>query len=63
MQSEFCLQTFDCAHGGQEPPQSTSVSFPLVTPSLQAGAAQIPVTQTAEAQSPPEAQRFPVGHF
>lgn len=47
-QSPAILQSFELAHGGQEPPQSTSVSLPFLIPSLQLGAtaASVPTSAT-----------------
>jgi hypothetical protein len=44
---------------GQDPPQSTSVSVPLRTPSVQLGAWQVDPMQEPESQSLPEAQCSP----
>jgi len=46
-------------HAGQLPPQSTSVSVPFCTPSLQSGAAQVPPEQTRLVQSIPTLQPEP----
>jgi len=62
-QSAGTVHMSPAAHPGQEPPQSTSVSLPLRTPSEQLGTAQrdpvqTPLTQSARvAQTRPSAQR------
>jgi hypothetical protein len=50
-QSEFAEQERPLAQSLQEPPQSTSVSFPLRIPSVQLGARQVPLRQLPLAQS------------
>jgi hypothetical protein len=47
--------------GVQAPPQSTSVSLPLRTVSLHAGAEQIASLHTPEPQSPPKPHPAPSG--
>src|SRR5690554_632885 len=47
---------------GQLPPQSTSVSLPLCTPSLQLGAWQMPFVHTLLWQSMAPKQPAPSGH-
>src|SRR5204863_357497 len=49
--------------GAQEPPQSTSVSVPFFTMSLQEGAGQTPPEQTPLWQSPATPQALPLPHF
>jgi len=48
--------------GGQVPPQSTSVSVPLLTPSLQPEPAHVPELQIPLSQSGPMAQSWPGVH-
>jgi hypothetical protein len=45
LQSPCAAQTRMSPHGGQLPPQSTSVSLPFFTPSMQLGAAQVAPAQ------------------
>ncbi len=49
VQSPGTLQAALGAHFMQEPPQSLSVSFPSIIPSVHEGATQLPVTQTKSA--------------
>jgi hypothetical protein len=61
MQSVWTLQCFPLGHFGQLPPQSTSVSSPFLTPSLQVGAGgvQTPCTQVSpEAHTVPQAPQW-----
>jgi hypothetical protein len=60
-QSPFAAQVFPAAHGGQRPPQSTSVSEPFVTRSVQLEGWQVEAEQTPLWQSPPPVQAFPSG--
>ena len=48
--------------GSYAPPQSTSVSLPFFTPSLQVGAWQMPPVHTPLVQSPATAQPLPSAH-
>jgi hypothetical protein len=48
---QSAADTHTLAQAGQAPPQSTPVSAPLRTPSLQAGAWQTPALHTLDAQS------------
>jgi hypothetical protein len=43
--AEVAQPAFD-GHGVQPPPQSTSVSIPLCTPSVQLGVRQVPLMHT-----------------
>ena len=52
-QSAPTEQSWPSAQGAQEPPQSTSLSSPFATVSLQLAAAQVPVSQTPLSQSEP----------
>jgi hypothetical protein len=62
-QSGPLLQTLPDAHLAQVEPQSTSVSVPFFTPSLQLGTAHLPALHTPLWQSAaPEHCRF-VAHF
>jgi hypothetical protein len=47
----------------QDPPQSTSVSSPFLTPSLQTGTEQAPPSQTPLTQSVFDLQVLPFGHL
>jgi hypothetical protein len=49
-------------HAGQGPPQSTSVSAPFATPSVQLGATQTRL-QTPLAQSPANRHALSTSHF
>jgi hypothetical protein len=65
-QSAAPPHTLPSAHlfaGAQEPPQSTSVSVPFFTVSLQAGTWQMPPVQTPLAQSPAPPQTLPSAHL
>ena len=63
LQSAALAQFLVLGHPGQvPPPQSMSVSSPFFTPSVQAGAAQIPLWQTPLSQSPALAQLLPFAH-
>jgi hypothetical protein len=62
-QSAAAEQLWPLAHAPHvDPPQSTAVSLPFRTPSLQVGARQMPPTHTALWQSAPEPQPSPAGH-
>ncbi|MFN7134483.1 MAG: hypothetical protein ACK4N5_20550, partial [Myxococcales bacterium] len=64
VQSAFTAQVPPVAHLLlHDPPQSTSVSLPLRTPSLQVGAWHTPPEQTPETQSFAVEQPAPVPHF
>jgi hypothetical protein len=64
-QSSAPAQIRPSAHGEQLPPQSTSVSLPLSTPSAHVGRSQkpVPTLHTAVVQSPPKLQFLPGAHF
>jgi hypothetical protein len=47
------LQDCPSLQSGQLPPQSTSVSLPFITPSVQLGGAHWPFMHCAVTQSPP----------
>src|ERR671919_695406 len=62
-QSLAAEQVWPLAHAPHvDPPQSTAVSAPLSTPSLQEGAWQAPPMHTPLWQSAPEPQPSPAGH-
>src|SRR5262245_5901992 len=54
-QSAFITQSFPSAHGGQDPPQSTSVSVPflIMSPHCAAAHLYVAMSQTLLAQSAP----------
>jgi hypothetical protein len=57
------LQLLPLAHGEQLPPQSTSLSLPSFTPSVQLAALQTLAEQSALAQSLIAAHALPTAHF
>jgi hypothetical protein len=59
------MQAFMRPQGGQFPPQSTSVSAPDFTPSVQdgGGAAHVPCSQMPLVQSGATRHPVPTGHF
>ena len=61
-QSLATLQARPSAHAGQEPPQSTLVSFPFATPSRQVGAWHEPSAHTPLLQSSAVAQGDDASH-
>jgi hypothetical protein len=62
-QSEVALHSFDSPQAAHvPPPQSTSVSFPFFTPSLQVAAWHCPATQTPVKQSRSAPQTSGAGH-
>ena len=63
MQSVATAQLRLLAHGLQVPPQSTSVSLPFFTPSVQPGVWQIPDLQNVLAQSPSPEHFLPTAHL
>src|SRR5438876_1032035 len=64
MQSPFLTQFILAMHDAHRPPpQSTSVSLPFLSPSVQPGATQLIPTQTDEAQSPAMRHPLPTSHL
>src|SRR5690606_9627927 len=61
-QSSEDEQSWSASQGEQAPPQSTSASSPLRTPSVQLPVTQRPLTHTPLSQSAPVAQCLPLGH-
>src|SRR5205823_1848898 len=57
------MHAFPTAQPGQPPPQSTSVSAPFFTLSMQPGATHIPLVHTPLAQSIPVLQPLPPSHL
>jgi hypothetical protein len=61
-QSALAAHALPVEHLGQLPPQSTSLSLPFFTPSVQLGAAQVPMEHEPSAHCMPLVQRRPSAH-
>src|SRR5687767_13900555 len=61
-QSVPMAHVWSTAHGGHEPPQSTCVSEPLLTPSVHVGGWQLPRLHTVLTQSVTVLHAAPTSH-
>ena len=63
VQSAFTLQVRNTTHGGQLPPQSTSLSVPFLTLSEHVAVVHVPNEQILDWQSASPPQLFPPAHL